>query len=138
MKYYSLKFKDDLGGWGGKASMWRIEILKKYRHDKGLLEHEKFHVRCWWYCLAATWAIAIAMYFAGTHGWWLPVAVLGPWTHGTLYRNKYFRRLVEIRAYRLQLKAGTYHSPQFAVTALMTKYSLGMSDRAARKALGID
>lgn len=137
MKYYSLKYKRDLDGWGGKAKMWKIQILEKYRGDTGLLEHEKFHVRCWWYCLAATWLIALAMFYTGTHGWWFPVALLGPWMHGTLYRNKYFRKLVEIRAYRIQLKTGNYHSPQFAVNALMTKYGLGMSEKEARNALGL-
>jgi hypothetical protein len=137
MKYYSLKFKRDLGGWGGKAKMWKIQILEKYRHDKGLLEHEKFHVRCWWYCLAAAWAIAAGMYFAGPHGWWLPVALLGPLTHGTLYRNKYFRKLVEVKAYKIQLKVGGYGSPDFAVNALANKYKLGISEKEASKLLGL-
>lgn len=139
MKYYSLKYTARIkGGWGGLASMWKIQILHKYQGDKGLLEHEKFHVRCWWYCLLITLVIAAAMYHIGTAGWWLPVALLAPWMHGTLYRNKYFRRWAEIRAYRIQLRKGSYPSPQFAVIALTTKYRLGMSDRAARKALGID
>lgn len=138
MKYYSLKYTDKLpNGFGGQASMWKIKILEKYRNDKGLLEHEKFHVRCWWYCLAITWALAAAMFFIGTHGWWFPVALLGPWTHGTLYRNKYFRRFVETQAYRIQLEEGDYVSGDFAAQHLSDKYSLGMSLRRARKVLGL-
>lgn len=137
MKYYSLEFKRDLGGWGGKAKMWRIQILEKYRHDKGLLEHEKFHVRQWYYAMLATFSIAGMLGLLLHPGWGL-IAVLGPFVHGRLSSNKYYRKWSEIRAYRIQLKTGSYHSPQFAVTALMTKYQLGMSDRAARKALGID
>lgn len=139
MKYYKLKYTDTLpNGFGGLTSMWKVKILHKYRGDDGLLEHEKFHVRCWWYCLAATWLIALAMFHAGTHGWWFPVAVLGPWTHGTLYRNKYFRKLVEVRAYKIQLRKGDYVSPDFAAKHLATKYKLGISESRARKLLGID
>lgn len=139
MKYYKLRFVSSMSdGFGGKASMWKIKILNKYRNDKGLLEHEKWHVRCWYYCLAATWLAAAAVYACGPDGWWFPLLLLGPWTHGTLYRNKYFRKWSEIRAYRIQLKASSYHSPQFAIDALMHKYGLGMSERRARKALGLD
>ena len=138
MKYYTLKYTDSIrDGFGGLASMWRIKILHKYKNDVGLLEHEKFHVRCWWYCLAATWLVALAMYFAGTHGWWFPVALLGPWTHGTLYRNKYFRKLVEVKAYKIQLKKGSYSNADFAVRALTGKYKLGVSETRAKKLLGL-
>ena len=138
MKYYKLKYTDNIkDGFGGLASMWKIKILNRYKGDIGLLEHEKFHVRCWWYCLAATWLVSLAMYFAGTHGWWFPVALLGPWTHGTLYRNKYFRKLVEVKAYKIQLKKGSYSNADFAVRALTGKYKLGISESRAKKLLGL-
>lgn len=138
MKYYSLKYKDNIkDGFGGKASMWKIEILKKYRGDTGLLEHEKFHVRCWWYCLAVTWLVAAAMFLAGTDGWWISFLIAGPWVHSLLYRIRYFRKLVEVKAYKIQLKEGTYASPTFAVEALTSKYKLGISAARARKLLGL-
>ena len=138
MKYYKLKYTDRLkDGFGGQASMWKIKILEKYRGDKGLLEHEKFHVRCWWYCLAATWMAALAMFFSGTHGWWFPVMLMGPWMHGTLYRNKYFRMMVEVQAYKIQLRVGSYESKRFAAKSLANKYSLGLSEEDAAKKLGI-
>jgi len=138
MKYYTLKYKPSLkDGWGGYARYWKIEIAEKYRDDKGLLEHEKFHVRCWWYCLAATWLVALVMYFAGTHGWWFSVMVMGPWMHGILYRNKYFRKLVEVRAYKIQINKGSYSNVDFAVRALSSKYKLGISESHAKKLLGL-
>lgn len=138
MKYYKLKYTSSIkDGFGGKADMWNIRILERYRGDKGLLEHEKFHVRCWYYCLLACWLIAAAMYVIGTAGWWLPVAILGPSLHKMLYRNKYFRRLVETKAYRIQLAKGNYSSPQFAVNALMFKYELGLSEKKAKELLGL-
>lgn len=107
MRYYSLKYVDKLpGGVGGQASMWKIKILEKYRDDKGLLEHEKFHVRCWWYCLAITWLVAAAMFFAGTDGWWISFLIAGPGVHSLLYRIKYFRKLAEVKAYKIQLEEG--------------------------------
>lgn len=136
MKYYSLKFKRDLDGWGGKAKMWKIQILEKYRSDTGLLEHEKFHVRQWYYAMFTTFAIAGALGAFMQPGWGL-IAILGPFVHSRLSSNKYYRKWSEIRAYRIQLKTGNYHSPEFAVNALMAKYGLGMSEKKARKALGL-
>lgn len=135
MKYYTLKYKDDLNGWGGKASLFRIEILKKYKDDEGLLEHEKFHVRCWIYCTLLTWLISLCMYWLGTGAWWVPAVILGPYLHTVLYRNKYFRRMVEARAYQIQLKEGNYVSDEFAIKAMMNKYGFGMSRGEAKKAL---
>ena len=138
MKYYSLKYVSRMDdGFGGNAKTWKIKILEKYRGDEGLLEHEKFHVRQWYYGMLVALSIAAALFFAGLPVWFAP-AVISPWVHGLLYRNKYYRRWSEIRAYRIQLKKGSYHSPRFAVDALMYKYSLGMSERQAKKALGID
>ena len=133
MKYYKLKYTNSIkDGFGGKADMWKIRILEKYRGDKGLLEHEKFHVRCWWYCLLACWLVSATMFAIGTSGWWFPVVILGPFLHKVLYRNKYFRQFVEARAYRIQLREGDYNSPQFAINALMGKYGLGLSEKKAK------
>ena len=138
MKYYKLKYTDNIkDGFGGLASMWKIKILNKYKNDVGLLEHEKFHVRCWWYCLAITWALAVAMFFIGTHGWWISFLIAGPGVHSLLYRNKYFRKLVEVRAYKIQLKKGSYSNADFAVRALTGKYKLGISETRAKKLLGL-
>lgn len=137
MKYYHLKYVSSLpNGFGGKAFMRKIKILEKYRGDKGLLEHEKFHVRCWWYCLAITWLVAAAMFFAGSEGLWVSFLIAGPGVHSLLYRIKYFRKLVEVKAYKIQLKVGGYKSPDFAVNALVNKYRLGISEKKARELLG--
>lgn len=138
MKYYSLKFTESMeDGFGGKARMWKIKILDRYRNDVGLLEHEKFHVRQWYYAMFATFVGAALLYWFAHPGWgWL--AVLGPFVHGRIYRNKYYRKWSESKAYRIQLKAGDYLSPQFAINAMMHKYGLGLSERKARKALNLD
>jgi hypothetical protein len=50
MKYYSLKYTDDMKeGTGGYAKGWFIRLRPKYREDKGILEHEKCHVRQWFF-----------------------------------------------------------------------------------------
>lgn len=137
MKYYSLKYVSSLkDGFGGLAKMWKIEILEMYRGDKGLLEHEKFHVREWWAWMVGTWLAAVALTLAGSSVWPVLIA-LSPFVKGLVYRLKPYRKWSEVRAYRIQLKKGTYASPQFAVNALMHKYDLDMSERKARKALGL-
>lgn len=138
MKYYTLNYVSRLrDGFGGMATRWQIEILSQYQGDQGLLEHEKFHVREWWFGLFAALLLALALW-AWVHPAWGWVALAGPWVQGTLYRAKWYRRWSEVRAYRIQLAVGSYANPQFAVTALMRKYRLGMSERQARKALQLD
>jgi len=53
MKYYSLKYTDKMPhDWtGGYAKAWFIRIRPKYKDDRGLLEHEKTHVRQWFFTL---------------------------------------------------------------------------------------
>jgi hypothetical protein len=52
MKYYILMYVDNLSrGAAGRANGPLIRILKRYKGNKGLLEHEKFHVRQWWFTL---------------------------------------------------------------------------------------
>lgn len=45
LRYYTRK---DLGGFAGKAYAFVILIHKDYKDDKGLLEHEKIHVKQFW------------------------------------------------------------------------------------------
>ena len=63
--------------------------------------------------------------------------VMGPWMHGILYRNKYFRKLVEVKAYKIQINKGSYSNVDFAVRALSGKYKLGISESRAKKLLGL-
>lgn len=141
MKFYSLKYVTKLGdGFGGEARMWRIRILNKYRGDEGLLQHEIFHVLEWyaWGALALIiavtgWQLTGSPLFAVFAGW-------APWAFKTAYRWKWYRTYSEAWAYRIQLAAGgmggvPYHSPQFAINALMHKYGLGLSERRARELL---
>lgn len=137
MKYYTLKYKPSLkDGWGGFARHWKIEIAEKYRGDKGLLEHEKFHVREWWYAMFTVFAIAAALFWYVDPGWGL-LALLGPLANDGLYRAKWYRKWSETRAYRIQLDKGDYKNTDFAWRNLMSLYGLGLSEKEARKALGL-
>lgn len=136
MKYYSLRYVGSLPkGFGGKVSMWRIEILRKYKGDAGLLEHEKWHVRQWW-AAAVTTLLLSALLAAALGSAWLILGLLAPATHTLLYKIKPYRKWSEARGYRIQLDAQRYASSQFAVDAMMHKYGLGLSDKEARKLIG--
>ncbi|MBN22510.1 MAG: hypothetical protein CL678_14595 [Bdellovibrionaceae bacterium] len=138
-KYYTLKYVDKMKeGFGGEARAFRIEILEKYRNDKGLLEHEKCHVREWWFWLFAGLLITGAVWYFVDGHWWVLGLLVSPWLQGILYRNKYYRMWSEATAYKIQIKVGNYSSTKFAVNAMMNKYGLGLSEKEAKKKLGLD
>jgi len=52
LRYYSLTYTDDMPeGWGGYAKLWFIYLRPKYKEDQGILEHEKCHVRSFYFTL---------------------------------------------------------------------------------------
>ena len=49
MKYYWLRYTDNMDeNFAGITRAFVISIRPKYKDDKGLLEHEKTHVRQWY------------------------------------------------------------------------------------------
>jgi len=95
MKYYDLhympKFDRPIGGY---AKRWKIYILEKYRNDKGILEHEKCHVRQWYFTLGI---------------------------HSILYRfADWYKLWAEVQAYKIQLKTNPPEWPDY--TDLYAKF----------------
>lgn len=46
LNYYRLTYTDDMSeGVGGYAKFWFIYLRPKYVDDRGILEHEKYHVQ---------------------------------------------------------------------------------------------
>jgi len=92
--------------YAGKANAFIICILKTHKDDKGLLEHEKVHVKQFWRC---------------------PL-------HGLLYRYSIEYRLkAEVEAYREQLKYGA--DIDRLSWFLCEKYDLGLSFDEAKRLL---
>lgn len=96
-------------GIGGKCSYnpfsATIKLHPKYKDDKGILEHEKAHARQYGRLF---------------------------WVHSGLGMvSGWYRLLIEIEAYRSQVKAYSYKSKQeyeWIVTALCDKYRLNISE----------
>jgi hypothetical protein len=115
MKYYSLKYTDDMKeGTGGYAKAWFIRLRPKYREDKGILEHEKCHVRQWFFTLGS---------------------------HSLLYLLvKPYRLWAEVQAYREQLDwpPALLDRPKYLdlyAGFISTRYKLDITKEEAKKRL---
>jgi hypothetical protein len=112
VKYYDLhyfeRFADKPSWVGGYAKRWKIYILEKYRNDKGILEHEKCHVRQWWYTLGL---------------------------FGILYRFEWFRLWSEVQAYKLQIACYDYKNYKFFAQMLANRYNLDITEEEALQKL---
>ncbi|MQT42929.1 hypothetical protein GHO45_18575 [Pseudomonas sp. FSL R10-0765] len=128
MKYYFIKYSERIAnGFGGTAQGPIIKILPKYKGDTGLLEHEKTHVRQW-YSALAIWLLLCALLSLVVSPMLWSMCGLAPLVHPVLYKLvRAYRQWCEVQAYRKQISVGGYTSNDFAVTALVEKYDLGLS-----------
>lgn len=112
MKYYSLKFTDDMPeGTGGYARAWFIRLRPKYINDWGIFEHEKFHVRQWYFTLGL---------------------------HGLLYLLcKQYRLWSEVQAYKYQLSFPPYNveNKELFAKFIAEDYKLDITKEEALKRL---
>lgn len=136
MKYYLVKYTEKLtNGFGGTAQGPLIKMLSKYKDDVGLLEHEKTHVRQWYAVLAIGLLLGTLLTLLVSPSLW-PLYGFTPFVHQLLYKFiRSYRRWCEVKAYRKQIALGGYFSNEFAVTALVDKYGLGLSLDDARALL---
>ncbi|MEC4238279.1 hypothetical protein [Pseudomonas sp. DSV-1] len=136
MKYYLIKLAESLpNGFGGTAQGPLIKLLAKYQHDAGLLEHEKTHVRQWYAVLATGLLLCTLLTLLVSPSLW-PLYGLAPFLHQLLYKFiRPYRRWCEVKAYRKQIAVGGYTGNDFAVSALVEKYDLGLSVDEARALL---
>lgn len=136
MKYYLIKLSESLpNGFGGTAQGPLIKLLPKYQHDAGLIEHEKTHVRQWYAVLAIGLLLSTLLTLLVSPSLW-PLYGLAPFLHQLLYKFlRPYRRWCEVQAYRKQIAIGGYASNEFAVTALVEKYDLGLYVDEARALL---
>ena len=105
MVFYVKKIKN---GFAGKAHGFIILILKKYKDDKGLHEHEKTHVKQWW--------------------------KMGLLIHSLLYKfNKKYRYKCELEAYGVQMRYSNY--PELYAKYISTRYNLDVSYEEALRNL---
>ena len=136
MNYYLIKVTEKIvNGFGGAAQGPIIKILPKYREDTGLIEHEKTHVRQWYAVLAFWLLLCVLLAVLVSPVFWIGCGV-SPFLHQLLYRVvRPYRRWCEVQAYRRQIATGGYVSAEFAVTALVEKYDLGLTLDDARALL---
>ena len=136
MKYFLLTYTDQITAqFGGESCGPRIKIRPKYTDDKGLLEHEKVHVRQWYAVLILGVLFSAGLSLVVSPDLW-PMYCLAPFLHTLLYKSvRHYRRWCEVRAYRKQIAVGGYVSNEFSVTALVEKYDLDLSYDKARALL---
>lgn len=136
MKYYLIKYTDKLSEeFGGETFGPLIKLREKYKGDKPLIEHEKFHVRQWY----ATSAIGVALVapVALFTSYALAILPLTFVTHQLMYKFvRPYRQWSEVSAYKVQIKSGNYSDINFAVDMLASNYDLKIDKEEARKLLG--
>lgn len=133
MKYYFIKYTDNLAReFGGTTKGPFIRIRPKYINDTGLIEHEKTHVRQWYAVMIIGLLLCMLLTLAVTPSLW-PLFGVAPFLHQLLYKIvRPYRGWCEIRAYRQQIAVGGYASNDFALTALIEKYDLGLTANEAK------
>lgn len=136
MNYYWIKYNEQVAkGFGGTTQGPVIKILPKYKDDIGLLEHEKTHVRQWYFWLAVGLLLGTMLTLLVSPSLW-PLFGLAPFLHQLLYKFvRPYRCWCEVQAYRKQIAVGGYLSNDFAVAALVEKYDLKLSADKARSLL---
>lgn len=136
MRYYLLKHVDTLSNnFGGTTYGPLIMLLSKYKYDAGLLAHEKTHVLQWYMLLAIGLVLCTLMMLLMSTAIW-PMLVASLSLHQLLYKFiRPYRRWCEVKAYKKQISVGNYTSTDFAVTALVKNYDLGLSVDEARALL---
>ena len=111
---YSLKYTENIKkGFAGYARLWFIRIRPIYKNDKGLLEHEKTHVKQFWH----------------TFGF-----------HGILYLlPKSYKLDAEIEAYKVQLEYVSLEMKDITrikfANRIATMYNLNISEKEAHQLL---
>lgn len=136
MKYYILKYAEKLpNGFGGIAQGPLIKLQYKYEKDNGLIEHEKAHVRQWYAALLVGLLLGSLFTVLVSPSLW-PLYGIAPFLHQLLYKFlRPYRCWCEVQAYRKQIEIGGYTSNDFAVTQLVEKYGLDLSEDEARRML---
>lgn len=132
MKYYIVTKKP-----GAKFSSSKGPFITLADDDEGLLEHEKFHVRQWWF-----WVIAFAIpaAFIPSYpevGYSLSAIVVGfgAFMQTALYEMvRPYRQWSEVQAYKIQLKVGGITLDR-AAEVLSKYYKLNISEEEARALL---
>lgn len=138
MRYFRVEYTDVLpADFGGTTKGPFIRIRPQYRHDQGLLEHEKFHVRQWWSGIGIMLVLAALVGICGGSGDVVGGLIgLAAGVHPLAYMVcRPYRQWSEVRAYRIQLGVGRYASSAFAVDALVSKYQLRLTREEARRLL---
>lgn len=104
---YFLEYTDSMSEkFGGAAKFASIKIRPKYEDDKGILEHEKIHVKQWYVVSFLILIFGLIPIFIFDFLYYIPALIIVSFClHGWLYSYVDIYRLwAEIFAYREQLK----------------------------------
>ncbi|PAA31740.1 hypothetical protein CJU73_01520 [Pseudomonas fragi] len=136
MRYFLLRHSEKISAkFGDESCGPLIKIRPKYAADKGLLEHEKVHVRQWYAVLGLGLLLCTLLTVLVSPSFW-PLFGLAPLLHQLLYKLvRPYRRWCEVRAYRKQIAVGGDTSTEFVVTALVEKYDINLSAKKAKALL---
>ena len=128
MRYYHLRYSDKLNGTTrGTSKFFMIQIGTKWYDDKGLLEHEKTHVKQW-YTMTFLLSLMVVPFINVIPTELLPIILLIiACAHNGLYPiSKRYRLYCELQAFASQINTnghGIYH----AAKSITENYNLDVS-----------
>ena len=97
-----------------------IFLTKEYADNKSYIEHEKLHVRMFWYWVAPTALLALAGWFLGFLGLWtaVPLAFAGAGVRAALYNfSEKYRLWEEVKGYAIQAEIDDHSDEKMRKTA---------------------
>lgn len=119
---YKIKYSNKVKG--GVAKFFFITINPKYKHDEGLLEHEKLHVKQWYGGVL----LGLPLFFIHPL-----LALVGIGFHGLAYKLlRPYRQWAEVSAFKKQLELSPEHL-DFLAKRLAEDYNLSITEAEAKE-----
>lgn len=118
------------------SKFFRIRVKPEYTEDVGLIEHEKVHVKHWYYGLLFCVPIWVTLFILNFPNTAFIVLCLSTTLKGLLYTLVPSIRLwMEVEAYKVQIKHTENPNIEFFAEALATGYDLSISKEKALQKL---
>jgi len=121
---------------GGDSFMFRVRMNPKYKDNVGLHLHEYQHIKQWYKGLAIGLCVTVPILLLGFPSLALMGLVVSLQLQGLAYTFvPYARKLMEVEAFRVQIKNSKGVPKEFFIKTLVEEYNLNITTAEARELL---